>query len=139
MKPFQLIYASTASEKMTLETVRSMAAESHKNNLGKDITGLLLYFRGYFIQVLEGEQEHINALYLKISGDSRHRDLRILNYCQIAYKNFNDWAMRCVIYKPGHKASEIIDEYFPGSDPYDISLERANFFIHDIKRELVEL
>ncbi len=40
-----------------------------------NITGALLYFNGFFLQVLEGNKEVITELFLNIRKDKRHRKI----------------------------------------------------------------
>jgi hypothetical protein len=51
-----LAYTSIASHHMAHEELLALLAQSRKNNLPTDITGMLLYMEGCFFQVLEGEE-----------------------------------------------------------------------------------
>ena len=41
------------------------------------------------MQVLEGPQDTLNEIYLKIAKDERHTDLKILDYSSTLSKRFN--------------------------------------------------
>jgi hypothetical protein len=58
-----------------------------------DITGMLLYKDGNFMQALEGEKETGRTLYAKIGRDSRHRGLLTLLPGPLVARQFPDWLM----------------------------------------------
>ena len=88
-----LIYVSTSVKLLNDEELLDILKVSRENNSGKDITGLLLYKGGNFMQVLEGPDESVEALYKKIEADPRHKDLTILSREQISTRQFPAWQM----------------------------------------------
>lgn len=90
---FYLIYISTSSRLMNEEELAAILTESRKNNSQKDITGMLLYGEGTFIQVLEGEKETVLAVYRKIKNDIRHRGLINMVTGETAERTFPEWSM----------------------------------------------
>jgi len=57
------------------------------------ITGCLVYDRGYFLQLLEGEEEAVDQLYRKIKKDTRHSEAEILSTGYTKKKIFESWKM----------------------------------------------
>jgi hypothetical protein len=53
----------------------------------------MLYGNGCFVQVLEGEQATVSALYERIKQDGRHRDVTTFADKTIAQRAFGEWAM----------------------------------------------
>ncbi len=88
-----LIYVSTSVKLLSDEELLDILKVSRENNSGKDITGLLLYKGGNFMQVLEGPDESVEAIYKKIEADPRHKDLTILSREQISTRQFPAWQM----------------------------------------------
>jgi len=88
-----LIYVSTSVKLLSDEELLDILKVSRENNSGKDITGLLLYKGGNFMQVLEGPDESVEALYKKIEADPRHKDLNVLSREQISTRQFPAWQM----------------------------------------------
>lgn len=66
-------------------------ARQHNSAVG--ITGVLLYSQGTFIQVLEGRDKVIDALYLRITADQRHKNIIKLIEGPIDEKSFPQWLM----------------------------------------------
>jgi len=88
-----LAYTSIASHHMAHEELLALLAQSRKNNLPTDITGILLYLEGCFFQVLEGEADQLEKLYEKIAKDSRHHDVMKLILEPIEARSFSNWTM----------------------------------------------
>lgn len=63
------------------------------NNKANDVTGVLLYSEGTFMQVLEGEKENIEKLFKIIELDSRHKNIIKLVNGTSQKRNFPDWPM----------------------------------------------
>ena len=89
----RLMYASRATGEITPEDLIAILRKSKANNPGQGITGVLCYSGGVFLQVLEGGRAPISALYNQIINDSRHRDVMLLSFEEIAERSFASWSM----------------------------------------------
>jgi hypothetical protein len=78
---------------MSINELDSLLQKSREYNLKNNITGILLYMDGDFIQVLEGEKETLITLYDKILKDSRHKGIITVFNDFIKEKQFPDWTM----------------------------------------------
>jgi hypothetical protein len=45
------------------------------------------------MQVLEGGREEVNRLYWRVVHDTRHTDVTLLEYAEIAERSFTNWRM----------------------------------------------
>lgn len=88
-----LIYVSSSVELLDDAELLDILKVSRSNNESKDITGMLLYKGGNFMQVLEGPEESVNALVEKIKADPRHKDISIISREQIQTRQFPSWEM----------------------------------------------
>ena len=90
---FQLVYVSSVlPDPSTVEVFTEIAAYRTKNaRLG--ITGVLLVSQGAFMQVLEGEEAAVRALYATIRADPRHGHVHTLAALTLPGREFPDWAM----------------------------------------------
>lgn len=89
----QLIYASSAVELFSKQQLVDLLHEARIHNKSADITGMLLYRDGNFLQVLEGEPEAVDALYQKILKDRRHTNILTISRREINSRIFHDWEM----------------------------------------------
>ena len=94
-----VIYVSQANKPMDATELESLLSLSRKNNTEKDITGMLIYRyakeagSGHFIQLLEGDEREVRALYEKIERDKRHHTILQLGEGELAGRMFSEWAM----------------------------------------------
>ncbi len=89
----QLLYVSNTKSDIPLSALDDLLTASRRNNALLDITGLLLFIDGGFLQILEGEEHSLRQLYARIAKDSRHRDLRLMLDREIPARAFPDWNM----------------------------------------------
>jgi len=89
----RLMYASRAVAAVDQEELVAILKKSKANNPKAGITGVLCYSEGIFIQVLEGGRTAVNQLYNRITADSRHSDVVLLNYEEISERRFAGWSM----------------------------------------------
>ena len=89
----QLSYVSSASQPMTAAGLLSILQQCYGHNPLHDITGLLLYGNGTFLQALEGAEDAVASLYEKISRDPRHASVTCISRKQIETRHFPGWSM----------------------------------------------
>lgn len=114
MNPCRLIYKSIAVEDpVSNESIRDLIDHSSRKNSDAGITGLLLLCGRHFLQVLEGPPEKVNALFQKISADSRHHTVELIEFRASAESMFEEWSMRLVdLYDlSGEKRALLMDKY----------------------------
>jgi hypothetical protein len=88
-----LIYVSSAVRQLNDQELLDILKVSRENNSAADVTGLLLYKGGNFMQVLKGPDDVVTALYEKIKLDRRHKDVSIISSEQIQARQFPAWEM----------------------------------------------
>ena len=89
----QLVYLSQATRKMSAEALADIQKTAKNNNQTMDVTGSLFYNGGWFLQVLEGPLDTLQALYNKIEKDPRHKNSRILYNEPAKFRTFTRWSM----------------------------------------------
>lgn len=89
----QLIYVSSASVELSDAQLDDILASAVRHNKDNEITGLLLYAHGSFMQVLEGDRARVEETYTRILHDLRHRSSMVLHKEPIDAREFPDWSM----------------------------------------------
>ena len=89
----QIIYLSSSREYLSPEQINELLSKSRENNLKNNITGVLLYFDGDFLQVLEGPKTAVLELFEKIKKDERHTGIITVFNKGITEKHFPEWNM----------------------------------------------
>ncbi len=90
---YRIIYLSSATTKFTNEEILTLLNASRKKNEANEITGLLLYSDGNFLQIIEGKQKKIKALYAKINMDQRHRNIIKVFEGKVSHRIYPKWHM----------------------------------------------
>lgn len=86
----RLIYVSQAKD-IDFNKIKAILSTSHVHNQENNISGALIYGRGYFIQCLEGDTNKVETLYKKIIIDNRHDHIELISTEEIQDRFFKDW------------------------------------------------
>ena len=89
----QIIYISLAVNKMNDDDLFDILKTSRKKNKKNDISGMLLYDNGSFIQVLEGEDTVVDDTFLNIQNHERHNTILVIQNRDVNTREFADWSM----------------------------------------------
>ena len=88
-----LVYASSAVDDFSASDLVALLRQCCEKNVQLDISGMLLYKDGNFMQVLEGPDEAVGRLIQTIDADRRHKGIIRLEERQIEERQFSGWAM----------------------------------------------
>lgn len=140
----QLIYVSRATRTMSkrdLERIGRLASE-HNNQC--EVTGLLLYARGLFLQLLEGDPVVVNTLLeQRIRPDEKHEDMRILYRAPTTERLASAWGMNVLKVEDlafqisQVRFNELINELLGGREEDDTASQSEplpNRMIHAFER-----
>lgn len=75
---YSLVYTSIAREPYDAEALAALLEQSRVNNAKADVTGMLLYKAGQFIQLLEGEKGDVERTFARIYQDRRHEQVHVV-------------------------------------------------------------
>jgi len=89
----QISYFSSASSQWTPFDTGAVLQVSRRNNALRQITGLLLFDKGQYLQVLEGEPKSVLPLFEVIKLDHRHTGVTEIFRQPIAQRDFAGWSM----------------------------------------------
>lgn len=106
-------------------TVQAILRVSIRNNIRSGLTGALLAYGGWYMQVLEGEETAVADMLARIRQDSRHTSLRILHAGPIDHRRFGLWSMCASALSPDDAAIVHVMQMTGGFDPATIEAEAA--------------
>ena len=89
----RLFYYSHSTQVISDEQVQDILKTSHRNNPLHDISGVLIHGGGLFAQILEGPEQAVLRMYVKILDDRRHSDSRIIYISPANERMFQKWSM----------------------------------------------
>jgi hypothetical protein len=87
------IYVSAATHDFGREELSDLLQAARLTNRRLGVTGMLLYAEGTFFQILEGPQLTVDALYERISRDTRHTEVAKIIREPIDHRSFAEWTM----------------------------------------------
>ena len=90
---YTLTYESTATNTVKGAEMEELLEKARTNNSRDGITGCLIYYKGSFVQLLEGDKKKIEALYAKIQKDERHKNVTLFAEDEISTRMFPNWGM----------------------------------------------
>ena len=90
---YSLIYVSSSVNHFSTSDLFDLLEKSKMNNMAKDITGILLYKDGNFLQVLEGPKQAVLSTFTTIEKDVRHRGSIVIIEAEIQEREFSGWSM----------------------------------------------
>ncbi|GMM97351.1 BLUF domain-containing protein [Microbacterium luteum] len=88
-----LVYISTATAPLDDAALHGILTRARENNARLDVTGMLLYREGQFVQILEGASGAVHDLADEIRADPRHTDMSVILDEPIEAREFSDWSM----------------------------------------------
>lgn len=89
----QIVYASAATQPFPPEALATLLRKARTRNALYQVTGMLLYHTGSFLQVLEGPETGVQLIFQSIQRDPRHGSTRILMRETLQTREFPDWSM----------------------------------------------
>lgn len=93
MNLFHLVYLSSAKPGFGRAQMRVLLERGRVKNEALGITGLLLHHEGKLLQVLEGRERAVRALFDTIEADSRHTGATVLLEEEIPARQYPQWPM----------------------------------------------
>lgn len=96
---YTICYVSSAKPDLSKEQLESLFSATQQYNISEDISGILLYESGKFLQVLEGPKELLTSLYTKIEEDDRHENIFLILKSNTRKRVFEDYSSRFSIVK----------------------------------------
>jgi Sensors of blue-light using FAD len=88
-----LIYVSRSTESFHEHEIPDLLQQARIANAKQQVTGMLLYIHGSFLQVLEGPPDLVDALFSKLLTDNRHTQLRVIAREPLPERAFEGWTM----------------------------------------------
>ena len=91
-----MLYVSRTTLDWTVSELEELVAYAQQRNAKDGLTGLLLYGRGHFVQLLEGRRQPLVLTFDRIARDPRHTEVEVLLDGPIPKRLFDGWAMGLV-------------------------------------------
>ena len=90
---YHVLYRSQATPAPTEADLQALLEQARTYNAQAQITGLLLYSGGRFVQLVEGPEAVVRSLYARIQADPRHTQVVTVSDGPGPQRWFADWHM----------------------------------------------
>ena len=89
----QIVYVSSGVRVYTADEVEKIADAGRINNTEHGVTGILLYYNGNFMQLLEGDPASVAETFKRVSNDFRHSGIIKLQDSIVETRSFPDYRL----------------------------------------------
>lgn len=83
----------------------ALVRHARQRNEADGITGVLIFDNENLMQILEGEDDKVDACFDRIKRDTRHTDVITINRMEIPDRAFRTWRMGSLFYGDNDQAS----------------------------------
>lgn len=90
---FALTYTSEAVAFLSRPQIEHLLSRAQARNTEHDVTGVLLYANGHFIQYIEGPPAGVSTIWEIIKADPLHHRIVEHTYEPIRQREFAEWSM----------------------------------------------
>lgn len=91
-----LVYMSFATHEFSEKDLLELLKKARSFNGSHDVSGILVYRDGIFLQYLEGTAANVELVYSRIQKDKRHESLSLIFQGDCTRRIFPDWDMHYV-------------------------------------------
>jgi len=88
-----VLYLSSSRGLLDQAGLQVILETARRNNQRDDITGMLLYDSGSFIQYIEGAADKLAVIWRQIQDDTRHKGIIVASEGPAQERIFSDWSM----------------------------------------------
>ena len=130
---FRLTYLSRPTKPFTDADFDDIESKSVEANNARDVTGLLIANNERILQIIEGREEAVRALYAKIESDPRHSITKLVSEVEDEERYLLTWNMvvRKMTGTPPDvlsKYAKVYDEFLNASSQNEITLDHIDLF-----------
>lgn len=108
-KLIQAIYVSLAAPDFTEHETLQLLRQARTANRKHDVSGMMLYIGGQFLQVLEGSPAMVDVVSSTLFRDTRQ--MQCISKESIAEREFPEWTMGFEAVEPA-EAANIVGDHF---------------------------
>lgn len=121
----RLIYVSKATKQVSFESIQEICKKSAISNKKLGITGLLIFNRKYFIQLIEGDRSALSQVMFKIYENPLHYDIELIDFSPAESRMFTYFGAK--MFAESNVCQELFFRYTSSVDfnPYQINSATA--------------
>jgi len=90
---YSYVYASSARKPFSSQELEELLVEAREYNRSQQVSGMLVYSGGNFMQALEGTRPALDAVLQRVRASRRHGGVLVMIDEPISQRSFGDWDM----------------------------------------------
>ena len=107
---YSLVYTSTASRPLAKSDLERILDNARTRNLEENVTGLLLFTEGKFMQYLEGPKSGVLKIFELIKTSSLHDQIVEVSRNDLVVREYGDWSMAFLADVDAHALPHLGDD-----------------------------
>ncbi|MBX2797125.1 MAG: BLUF domain-containing protein [Myxococcales bacterium] len=140
MRMSRLVYCSTHRELAPFHDLQDIVTTAQNNNAANEVTGVLFYGHGTFLQAIEADLVDVAKLHDRLTRDPRHYRLQVIESEPIASRTYDRFT---VAHLDGGTLLDapVVDQTIVARHtlgdrytPYRLTAAKANGFLHAVER-----
>lgn len=104
-----ICYMSDSTNDESMLTIKDIYKKAKLNNAKNNISGVLIYHNGNYLQVLEGNENDVNKTYERIAKDTRHKNIIKVINANVEQRIFEDYNFGFTIVRSSSEFEELND------------------------------
>ena len=104
---YTLCYVSSCNDDLSARDLEQLFHVNKRNNIELNISGILVYNNGNFLQILEGDEQKIINLFKKIRVDKRHSHIIELISSHKSERIFDDYEIGFILVNDSKKRNQL--------------------------------
>jgi len=132
------VYRSRARPGITDADIEAILQSARRHNEAAGVSGMLLFGKGYFVQILEGTGPAVDRTYRRILSDPRHTDPVLLYDGSGEPRRFGGWALGFAHLEAHDQLASVARflEHDHEADPYGFAADATLALLLDFRRLL---
>lgn len=101
---------SDSAQNESFDDIKDLYTKAKRNNYKNNISGILIYHKGNYLQVLEGHENDVDKTFERITKDERHKNIIKVININVEQRIFEDYSFGFTVVKSSSEFEEL-NEY----------------------------
>lgn len=100
---------SDSSQNESFNNIKDLYTKAKRNNYKNNISGILIYHKGNYLQVLEGHENDVDKTFDRITKDERHKNIIKVININVEQRIFEDYSFGFTVVKSSSEFDELTE------------------------------
>ncbi len=100
---------SDSAQNESFNNIKDLYTKAKRNNYKNNISGILIYHKGNYLQVLEGHENDVDKTFDRITKDERHKNIIKVININVEQRIFEDYSFGFTVVKSSSEFDELTE------------------------------